>query len=394
MKRDIEKELILSCLRTFVNEGGAFPDRLPPSSSLATLDWDFIVEKATGHKILPFLALVFQKRVMLSLLAPKIRISFEAGLGRAALENLVKKKEFEQLNQIFLSKGVSVIALKGIALTTLIYGGAPIRQMADIDLLVRKEDLERIETLLISRGFRLKPGLNRWQTEITNPYLGRATYMKGDLDLDLQWEPRFLIHKEWFQWNTGLSWRRALSSPVLGKNVFILSGPDQARYLLCQIANDQETGIPHVIQFLDLARVIQHYRLEPSEILSDSEMLPQSEPARQVLNQILRTTRECFLEGIPLKDFSEETKERIESFFGGPLTPHELFGGLSFFKMPTSPFEKIVFLLGYLFPSPIDGEANGGGRLLSALKTYVQHWRRLLEKLYRLTLQNKTAPKP
>ena len=65
-------------------------------------------------------------------------------------------KRFAKLRPILAAlraNGIPVIPLKGAALAELVYGHIGLRTMGDVDLLVHKEDLGRVETLLEDIGF-------------------------------------------------------------------------------------------------------------------------------------------------------------------------------------------------------------------------------------------------
>jgi hypothetical protein len=67
-------------------------------------------------------------------------------------------KRFAKLRTIltaFHANGIPVIPLKGAALAELVYGYIGLRTMGDIDLLVHKEDLRNVETLLEKIGFQV-----------------------------------------------------------------------------------------------------------------------------------------------------------------------------------------------------------------------------------------------
>ena len=66
-------------------------------------------------------------------------------------------KVFARLREVFAvfrDHRIDVIALKGAALAELVYPQIGLRTMGDIDLLVRKDDLARVEAIIEDMGFR------------------------------------------------------------------------------------------------------------------------------------------------------------------------------------------------------------------------------------------------
>ena len=73
-------------------------------------------------------------------------------LGMTA-RNLALAGELRMLLRAFRDHGIPCLPLRGLALAERLYGSVPPRPMGDIDLLVRKEDLARIQALFQDLGF-------------------------------------------------------------------------------------------------------------------------------------------------------------------------------------------------------------------------------------------------
>jgi hypothetical protein len=67
--------------------------------------------------------------------------------------NLALAGELRKLLRTFRDQRVPCLPLRGLALSERLYGDIPPRPMGDIDLLVRKEDLSRIQGLMRELGF-------------------------------------------------------------------------------------------------------------------------------------------------------------------------------------------------------------------------------------------------
>lgn len=354
-----EKSLILACLRAAIaiNQGSSFHLKDLQEDFLSGLDWDFILKTAETHHILPFVALALKRAGGLSKLPLDRRRKISEGLSRGAAENLVKVSEFRKINRSFQEEEISVAPLKGIALTELIYEEIPIRQMADIDLLIRDTDFEKAEKLLSRLGFKRQACPYAWQDRIYMRLLGRWSYLKDGLDIDLQWKPGFFIGGCFTEWDSGRMWKR--DSPSL-------SPLGQAQYLLLQIANDMDRNSVLLLQLFDLAFMMKKYGLNSEDLLKvKNELSPLSPRAETKLKEAVRMIEELFFEE---KD-SSQTGSIFEERWKGPT---ELWRGRIILKAPLSWWEKMVFMAGYLFPS-------SGHR-------YEEHWRRLASKVGRLLL--------
>jgi hypothetical protein len=67
--------------------------------------------------------------------------------------NLALAGELRMLLRAFRDQRIPCIPLRGLALAERLYGSVPARPMGDIDLLVRKEDLHRVQAMFRAFGF-------------------------------------------------------------------------------------------------------------------------------------------------------------------------------------------------------------------------------------------------
>lgn len=71
--------------------------------------------------------------------------------------NILLKEEFLKIKKIFLENGISIILLKGMNLIETLYRDLGSRYMADIDILVKKEDLPKTIALIEKLGYKIHP---------------------------------------------------------------------------------------------------------------------------------------------------------------------------------------------------------------------------------------------
>jgi len=102
-------------------------------------------------------------------------------------------KVFARLREVLAvlhAHRIEVMALKGAALAELVYGQIGLRTMGDIDLLVRKSDLARVEATLEDMGFRADESYRTkewYQTQHHHivPYASRDGVLKLDIHHDI-----------------------------------------------------------------------------------------------------------------------------------------------------------------------------------------------------------------
>lgn len=116
------------------------------------LAWDDIVAGAARHRVAPLLLRNLQAcgpaRVPPGALAELRRQALAA-----AQRSLAQTAEVGRLARRFREAGLRVLAVKGVALSTQLYGDPGRRDARDIDLLVDPDDFARAEAALVAAGY-------------------------------------------------------------------------------------------------------------------------------------------------------------------------------------------------------------------------------------------------
>jgi Uncharacterised nucleotidyltransferase len=127
-------------------------------------DWDFFVEAATRHGLLP-------------LAYKHLSASFSGSVPAAALgrlrslcrdnaaRNLFLTGELRRVLDAFDAAGVVGVPYKGPALAVAAYGDPSLRQSLDLDVLVRPRDVERATSALLGLGYGRTLLLRDYQEE-------------------------------------------------------------------------------------------------------------------------------------------------------------------------------------------------------------------------------------
>ena len=141
--RSPETEFLLGCIRR------AKPEELGEISR-RNLNWSAVLEKAVQYEILPLVHCNVQ-RILRDGHVPQ-QAAGEIGLKyyQDAVQSIALNRALRELLLQFSRANVPVIVLKGAALGALVYEHFSLRPMRDIDLLVRREDLEAADQALRS----------------------------------------------------------------------------------------------------------------------------------------------------------------------------------------------------------------------------------------------------
>ena len=139
------------------------------------LDWTRCVQVATRHQVI---GLLYDGLTRVGSLVPS---EVTEGLGALAAtqirDNLAIARESLRLQRLFDDAGVPVLFLKGTALAMLAFSNLGLRSSQDIDLLVNRESLPEMVTLILRSGYsRFDP-----PPEINDAQLGLLMTIRKDL---------------------------------------------------------------------------------------------------------------------------------------------------------------------------------------------------------------------
>lgn len=351
-----EHEFLLASIRAFARKAEpALPEGL---------DWDYAADLAEHHRLLPFLALQAERGRWR--LPDRLRERFARSAREAQWENLIKMKEFASMAALFIKGGIPIIPLKGVALTRRVYKDAPLRRMGDIDLLIKPADLERARALLAGAGFSPKTDVNAWQ-ELAER-IGRQSWLRDDLDVDLQWDPHMQVGGRLVQAVAPEAWGRSES---LQAGVRILAPRDQARHLLLQLADDFERDYLYLVQLLDLRMV--------------ADASPSGAPPA-----LAAVLEKCLFSDSPRSRLGAEEQAAWDRLFRRRVDPDDTVLMRKALQRLSSPLEKAAFLAGYLVPNPEHVRRSRGAGPWNYGKGVVAHWGRLIKKTWKLV---KAAPR-
>ncbi|MDP2941261.1 MAG: nucleotidyltransferase family protein [Candidatus Omnitrophota bacterium] len=149
-KKNPEEDLIVSILKEFVSpeNGRSVKEECLPLS----FDWDRFKHLAVIHGVASFIYPVLRD-IGYVLPHEKTYTSFRT-YHYGIMANVIRlQQEFSKLVKVFAQSNVSLLPLKGMSFLTDLYAAVPARQMADIDVLVKKENLRKAEELLTGLGY-------------------------------------------------------------------------------------------------------------------------------------------------------------------------------------------------------------------------------------------------
>jgi hypothetical protein len=215
------------------------------------LDWGYLLRTAEQHGLIPLLCSNltnnhFSQRV------PAARLSYlEDRFRRNAISNLLLTSEMTAVLNLLDSRGIAAIPFKGPTLAVIAYGDLALRQFADVDILVHKEDVRRAREVLISKAYRPVLSLTQSQEKAyveVNCEFG----FRNQIYLEIQWA---LVPKSYsLVTNDDVMWRRVEHVLVEGMLAATVSSEDLLLILCVHGAKQSWSRLSWVTDVAELLR--------------------------------------------------------------------------------------------------------------------------------------------
>src|SRR5512139_1238156 len=157
------------------------------------LDWEYIVTITMRHGIANLLYKNIIDRENRSGVPPSILNKLEKCYHGTAYSNLLLLKEYKDIAQAFNAKEVALLPLKGIDFFRTFYPNIALRTTNDIDILVKKADLDRAIDILRELGY-VQKRTGHVPAEIfhwvfSRPVAAATVFVELHWDLDIPQSP-------------------------------------------------------------------------------------------------------------------------------------------------------------------------------------------------------------
>jgi len=121
----------------------------------AAINWDKVIGLSRRHGIAPLLYRNLNSPSLLNYIPENIFQILKDTYFTNLYCNAIRWKEFDRILDMAREANINILPFKGIILSRTIYRDLGIRMFADIDALVKKEDLPGIKGLLLNRGYKV-----------------------------------------------------------------------------------------------------------------------------------------------------------------------------------------------------------------------------------------------
>ncbi|MFB2935993.1 nucleotidyltransferase family protein [Aerosakkonemataceae cyanobacterium BLCC-F154] len=214
-------------------------------------EWDNFRRFVDNESLTPLLYRILRNE---DWLPENIQTEWRNAYYKNACRNTLLLRELGKVLQSLADVGVDVIVLKGAALAEKVYGDIAARQMVDLDLLIKPEDLAIVRQVVANLGYKLA-GVEM-QSGFNEEFRNEEIHWKQGLInvvLDLHWK---LVSPAYYQrtFLTDWFWETAIKTKISGSPALILGNEAQIVYLSAHLMLHH--GGNSLLWFHDIAEAI------------------------------------------------------------------------------------------------------------------------------------------
>lgn len=244
------EDLLVRCFaKPNIDQGTA--EKIKETLSL-DLNWAYFFERARSEGVL---SLVYKSLCEIddaeSILPEGIMERLKSCYYTIAARNTLLYEKLNNILTSFNQARIEVIILKGMVLAETIYSDIALRPMYDIDILIRKEDFLSVEDRLKDLGY-------------INSVSYPEDFHKDNMMVDVHWDlmniTRVKSRGKSYRIDMDKVWRNSVFIEIPGQKIRILS-PEHCLMDLC-LHLTLHHGLNGLIWFVDIARLIKHYKNE------------------------------------------------------------------------------------------------------------------------------------
>ena len=218
---------------------------------LSAAEWRDTCACAKNHALTPNLFHALKPFESDLFIAEKIWAKLRGDYFKSAARNVRFYKKLEEILLALNQENISVALLKGIHLAEYVYGNLALRGMADIDILVKEQDLTQADVLLQASGAQPLTLGNRQQKGDSGKHFSYVFDADG-IHVELHWKP---ISGNFAEMDT--LWSRMVTAQAGAVKALVLSPEDLLTHLCLHSAEHLHELRLRMVY--DLATILSRY---------------------------------------------------------------------------------------------------------------------------------------
>lgn len=258
------------------------------------IDWVYFIKLTRLYATAP---LIYRHLQSFGKLIPEaVMQSLRGSAGFVFARNIKYFNNVKSLADMFNKEGLEVIFMKGVVFMIDLYREKGLRDFSDIDILIKQEDLAKVEKLVKRKGF--KPYNRRG---IFNRYRSQRVYsLDGKLCLDIHLD---LIGRKMHNRLIGINkkdlWSKKRKVSLEGTHLYALDTSHMLIYQSMHLA--MQHGFSGLKWYVDIHELVRSYKINWAEVVR----LAKSYRVARPLYYTLLFTRNMFATPIPEKVLGE-----------------------------------------------------------------------------------------
>ncbi len=245
-----DDRLLLACARAHRDPGAPAEIR---EIAAEDPDWERFARQARRHGLVPLIYRNLHQAKLADAIPPPLFDELRMQYHRNSLRSHLMTGEALRLLGLLASAGIHAIAFKGPVLAKTAYGSTGLRVSSDLDILVKRDEIEKALEVLGGSGYR--------EIRAFSPEEKRLHFKKSieielkheeeGWELDLHW----VLNAPFITYNfdDSLLWSRAARAVINGKEVLTLSPGD---YLLYHSKHGVNHFWDRLILLCDVAEIL------------------------------------------------------------------------------------------------------------------------------------------
>lgn len=195
------------------------------------IDWGALLRIARRHGVMPMLYQQLSRTC--SHHVPQAILTQLEEYYHANLRcNLILAGELFALRKLFDAQGISAIAFKGLTLAVCAYENLALRDIGDLDLLIRPRDLAKAAGLLLGQGYQPMLRLNGAQEAAHLRSIGQLPFVHPHAARMVELHTSIMPRPFYFPLDFERVWERRIPLCLCGKEVSSLA-PEHLLLVLC-----------------------------------------------------------------------------------------------------------------------------------------------------------------
>lgn len=274
---------LLSTARQLVNLlAGAYTE----SGEFFGIDWNNLIDlaKELGISQMLYTELTKQGLKPPAAIADLLRSIHLSGV----VDGAKRHHNFDKILDLLSNAGIMVIPVKGAWLSQTVYPNIAMRGMSDIDLWIRKEDVQRAIEAIATIGYQVSLSSKERPRELQDALLGETLLTKsGAPFVELHWN---IFAGEWLRHTSRIDEEliRERSLPWKGEMVRQLQPEDAIIHVAVHLAVNHHMSDSVLRTLLDLQMMSRNFRIDWNQVMNRAVLWRVSTPIWLVSELMIR----------------------------------------------------------------------------------------------------------